>query len=119
MKIYFGHAREIDYEAIYRAVREDEFFDDAEVVFPHEREEAHKNNPREFYKTLDLFVAEVSKPATGLGIELGWAFDDGVRIVGFYKKGEQPSGSVYAVTSEILEYGTAEELVKLVKEKVK
>jgi len=54
---------------------------------------SNKKHSRDFYTNLDLFIAEVSYRATGLGIELGWASDDNIPIYCFYKKGTIPNSS--------------------------
>ena len=45
--------------------------------------------------------AEVSYPATGLGIELGWVSDDNILIYFFYKKGKLPSSSLKCISNHI------------------
>ena len=60
---------------IYIPLREDLFFKDYELILPHEKSE-NSSNVREFYKGIDVFIAECSELAIGLGIELGWAYDD-------------------------------------------
>jgi hypothetical protein len=43
-------------------------------------------NSRESLKTVDIFIAEVSYPATGLGIEIGFTSLYGKRILCISKK---------------------------------
>ena len=61
-----------------------------------------------------LFIAECSYPATGLGIELGWAFDDNTPIYCLHKKGTEVSGSIYAITQNILEYKDIDEMLEII-----
>lgn len=105
-KVYIAHSKDIDYlNDIYIPIRSDIEFKDYEIILPHESKDRNNNN-RSFYKTLDLVIAEVSKAATGMGIELGWAYDDGIPIYCFYKTGEKYSYSIKAITKDenIIEY---------------
>ena len=114
MKIYLGHSREFDYESeLYLPIRADAQLKEYEIILPHENGQAF-NWGKDFYGTLDLFIAEVSFPATGLGIELGWAYDAGVPIVCIFKAGMKVSSSLRAVTDKFYEYNNAEELCQII-----
>lgn len=63
---------------------------------------------------MDLFIAEVSMPATGLGIELGWAYDNNIPIYCISKKGKKISGSLKSITDKFYQYETIEELKKII-----
>ena len=119
MKIYVAHSRTINYkEDLYKPLRDDDFFEDHELILPHETSE-NSSNSREFYKTIDVFIAECSEPATGLGIELGWAYDDSKKIYCIYKAGSKISGSIKAVTDTFYEYSDTVQMVEIVKDIVK
>ena len=110
MKIYVAHSREIDYlNELYEPLKEL----NADFIFPH-ADGKNICNSRDFYKNLDLVIAEVSKPATGLGIELGFLFDAGVPIYCLSKKGSKVSSSLKSVTSNFYEYENREDLKKIV-----
>ena len=115
MRIYIGHSKKIDYiNELYEPLRKDAFFDNHELILPHEKDE-FSSNSREFYKTIDIFIAECSDAATGLGIELGWAYDDNKKIYCIYKKGKKISGSLKSVTKNFYEYNNRDEMVNIVK----
>lgn len=110
MKIYIGHSRDINYaNELYKPIKE--FGDNSNNTFllPHEKD-ANSSNGRDFYNGLDLFIAEVSMPSTGLGIELGWVYDNNIPIVCIYKKGAKVSGAIKSVTNSFFEYETSEDL---------
>ena len=114
MKIYVAHSRDFDYlNELYKPIREDEFFNQFDIVLPHEKE--RPNNTRDYYKSIDLFIAECSYMATGLGIELGFAYDDGTPIYCLHRFDKKISGSIYAVTNNIYEYHDKDEMVKILK----
>lgn len=114
MKIYIGHSRAFDYEnELYKCIRENEFLKKYNILLPHE-DGKNESNSREFYKDIDIFIAEVSYKATGLGIELGWAYDSDVPIYCIYKKGLKISSSLKSVTDKCYEYENNEMLVNLV-----
>lgn len=118
MRIYFGHSKDFDFEnEYYKPIENSEVLVTEELLFP------HKNNSnivfsRDFYKSLDLFIAEVSYSAIGLGIELGYVKDDNVPIYCFYKKGFRPSSSLKSVTDNIVEYESLEDLVNKIERAV-
>lgn len=116
MKIYFGHSKSMDYEnIIYKVIRNNEKVKDYEIVLPHEKDK-NASNPRDFYKDIDIFIADISEKATGLGIELGWAFDDGVSIYSVYQEGSKISNSVRCVCNKFYSYTDSDSLVKVVEE---
>ena len=115
MRVYIGHSKKIDYiKELYEPLRKDIFFNNHELILPHEKYEISSNS-REFYKTIDVFIAECSDTATGLGIELGWAFDDNKNIYCIYKKGKEISGSLKSVTNNFYEYNDLNEMLSVVK----
>ena len=116
MKIYFAHATSGDYKNdFYAPLRKDGTLRQHELILPHEDLE-HKNNSREFYDKLDVMIAEVSDPSTGVGIELGWAYDAGVPIYAFCREGTKISEAVYAVTENVIKYTDSDDFVKKVNE---
>ena len=115
MKIYLAHSREMDYRNdLYLPLRSESYFENHELILPHEIE--RPVNTREFYRTIDVFIAECSYPATGLGIEMGWVYDDGKEIYCVYKKGAKISSAISAVTDRFYEYSNSKELVTIIKD---
>jgi hypothetical protein len=116
MKVYFGHSKIFDYKnELYRPVRESALDKEHEIIFPHEKNDLPTNS-KEFLKTCDLMIAEVSFPATGLGIELGWADAFDIPILLIHKKGSHISNSSKLLTDNILEYSDSKYLVKKLEE---
>ena len=92
MKIYIAHSREFDYQTeLYTPIREDTNLPQDDIILPHEPSHDPKHS-RDFYRKLDLMIAEVSYPATGL----------------------RPSGSIYAVTDHVLTYSSSAEMLNLI-----
>lgn len=118
MKIYIAHSREFDYESeLYRPIRQAATLSQSAIILPHEPG-YNNHHDRDFYKTLDLIIAEVSYPATGLGIELGWAYDDKIPIVCVYKAGAKVSGALRAVANQFYEYSNDAELIGIIEEQI-
>lgn len=115
MKIYIAHPTDMDYEnELYKPLRSDGFFSQHELILPHE--ESNKIiNTRDDYKNVDSVIAECSKPSTGVGIELGWFYDERKPIYCFYKIGMKPSGSVAAVAKELVEYSDSNDLANKIR----
>lgn len=114
MRIYFGHSKDFDYEnEYYKPIEQNKRLQKETLIFPHKISDKNKL-AREFYTNLDLFIAEVSYRATGLGIELGWANDDNVPIYCFYKKGVKPNSSLKTISDHIIEYNSLEQLSSMI-----
>ncbi len=71
MKVYIAHSREFDYKKeLYIPLRKSEKLKDNEIILPHERDNTLSHN-RDFYKNIDIVIAECSYSSIGLGVELG------------------------------------------------
>lgn len=115
MKVYIAHSRSYDYQReLYDPIRQHINPPDTEIILPHEPGYDSRHT-REFYQSLDLVIAEVSYPATGLGIELGWAYDSHVPIVCIYQDGRHLSRSLKAVTTEFYSYRNQSDFIELIK----
>ena len=55
------------------------------------------------------------KRGTGLGIELGWCYDDGIDIDCIYRSNKKLSNSIRCITDNIYEYKDSCDMVSLVK----
>ena len=60
-------------------------------------------------------IAEVSKPAIGLGIELGWAFDDQIPVYCIHRTDSKVSSSIKSITDKIYEYEDIDEMLAIIK----
>jgi hypothetical protein len=111
MKIYFGHSKSFDFKKdLYDPIKKSGLSNQYEIIFPHETDEFI--NSKEIIKNCDLMVVEVTYPATGLGIELGWAEMLGKPVLCVSKKGSKLSGSLKVVTNDFIEYSDLDDLIK-------
>jgi len=111
MNVYVSHAGSYDYKnELYKPIKESELYSQHHFFLPHEPENANIAAKDELDQT-DLFIAEVSYPSTGQGIELGLASTKGVRIACFYKSGAKPSSSLRFVADNIIEYSSIADLL--------
>ncbi len=112
MKIYIGHSTDLKYEEkLYRPLRNSSLTEEHELIFPHGSTEFFDS--KEFLREeCDLFMAEVSRASTGLGIELGWAEQFDVRILCICRENSNPSSSLKAVIDDINRYKDEEDLVE-------
>ena len=109
MKIYVGHSTNFDYKnELYKPILESNLVNKYEFVFPH----LNKNfNSKEIIEQSDLFIAEVSFPTLGLGIEIGRAEMNNKKILCIYKEGAKISSSLKYVNVDILSYENEIDLV--------
>ena len=112
MKIYVAHSRSFDFKKeLYEPIRQSSLNDEHTFVLPHETSDEPFNSKDYLKNEADLLIAEVSEPATGLGIELGWANTYEVPIVCIYRKGSKVSGSLQVVSKNFVEYANSKELI--------
>ena len=118
MKVYIAHSKDINYlDNLYKPIKESDIFKEYKFIFPHEKSTT-SNNTRKFYKNIDIVIAECSEAATGLGIELGWLYDN-KKIYCIYEKGKKISSSIKSVTSNIYEYSNIDEMINIIRKIVK
>ena len=114
MKIYIAHSRDFDYlSELYVPLKNSDLFKQHEFILPHDGD--NYKHDRDFYKKIDLVIAEVSYPSTGLGIELGFLYDDNKPIYCIHRSDKKNSSSINAVTKNIYEYSNLGEIVEIVK----
>lgn len=111
MKVYLAHSKKIDYvNELYNPIKEAFFLKVYDFIFPHEKS-SESLNGFDFYKDIDIMVAEVSESGTGIGIELGFAYSLNIPIICFYKKGCKYANSIKSVTKNIIEYDSINDLL--------
>ncbi|GAB4027681.1 MAG: hypothetical protein Fur0011_6280 [Candidatus Microgenomates bacterium] len=112
MRIYVAHSTSFDYKSeLYLPIRQSDLNTYHDFILPHELSNEQFDSNTLIANGIDLFIAEVSYPSIGLGIELGWADSAGTPIACFYKVGSTPSGSLQAVTDKIVGYSSHKELI--------
>jgi len=110
--IYVAHSKAFDYKnELYLPLKQSRLNDKYEILLLHEHNDRPFSSKNFFRKECGLVVAEVSFPATGLGIELGWVDAHGVPIICVYKKGARVSNSVRGMSDMFVEYANTEKLV--------
>lgn len=116
MKIYVAHSRNFDYKKeLYEPLRQSSLNDEHTFVLPHETSDKIFNSKEYLKNEAGLLIAEVSEPATGLGIELGWADIWEIPIVYIYRKGSKVSDSLKVVSKNFVEYSNSKELISGIK----
>ena len=109
MNIYISHSTKYDYiNKIYNPIKKSNLIDNNNFFFPHDNEAV---NTKSIISNSDLVIAEVSLPATGQGIELGWADYSNTPILCIYEKGSKISSSLRFITNNFIEYENAEDMV--------
>ncbi len=115
MKIYISHVKESDFlDGLYKPIKESELYSKHEFFFPHDSNELV--NTKDIIKNSALVIAEVSQPATGQGIELGWANILNVPIVCIYKDGCKIAGSLKYISDTFIVYSDQTDLIKKLSE---
>jgi hypothetical protein len=114
MKIYVSHSRNYDFlNELYLPLRDSSLNSQHEFILPHENG-SEPFNTKELFQTqgCGLVIAEVSFPATGQGIELGWANILNIPVLCISKKDAKISGSLKVITDKFIEYETSDDLLK-------
>ena len=110
MNIYISHSSKYDYiDKIYSPIKNSNLVKSNNFFFPHDNNKAI--NTKEIISNSDLVIAEVSLPATGQGIELGWADYAKTPILCVYEKGSKISSSIKIITNNFIEYENVEDMI--------
>lgn len=116
MKIFISHSTGFDYKKeLYEPIKSHFENSDIEFIYP---EDAGINSFN-VIKSCDAFIAEVSFPSTGSGIEIGWANSFGKPVHCLHKANCKPSGALKLVTSNIYAYKETEELISILNKIIK
>lgn len=119
MNIYVGHSKLLDYHnELYKPIRSSDICQRHRIILPHETS-GEPFDSKTFLKECDLFIVEDSFPATGLGIELGWANLLGVPIFVILRDEAKGTGSLTVISEDIQRYSSVEEMVRLIEAKIK
>ena len=112
MKIYLAHSSNCDYvNKIYKPILSNPELSKI-ITLPHmEKDYMHNRN---YYEDFDLVIAEVSNPSTGMGIELGFFYDENKPIYCIYQ-GDY-SKAIEAVAKKVIEY---DNIIKTIKDIIK
>lgn len=114
MKIYFWHTKRFEYiNEIYEAIINSKFYQENEIVLPH-KDSNLAFNSKEYLKSCDLMIAEISYPSLSLGIEMWWANLYWCKIICIYKKWTKVSKSLETVSDTFLEYENIEEIIEII-----
>lgn len=113
MNIYVSHLRRGEYEdEIYKPLLASKLMQKHSFIFPHSSSQKPFNTKELLQqKKCDLVLAEISYPATGQGIELGWASLLGVPVYCVYKKGVDVSGSARMIATQTIEYVDSADMI--------
>lgn len=118
MKMYVAHSGSFDYQnELYKPIRTSNLNGEHEITLPHEQSKEQFNS-REYLKSCDLLIDEVSFPSTGQGIELGWADLYGVPIICIHKKETKPSGAIKVVSNIIRSYHDKNEMIDIINDEI-
>ena len=113
MKIYVSHSSKIDYmKDLYEPLRASALAKQHEFLFPHERGlDLFPTRGLFLKRGCDLVFAEVSFPSHGQGIELGWAYNAGIRIIFGSKPEAKLSITLPLLSKEFFNYTDNVDLV--------
>jgi len=115
MKLYLTHSSGFDYQTeLYEPLKRS-LAKTQDIFFPHDEENIGTKS-KDIIAKSNFVLAEVSYPSTGQGIELGWANDEEIPIVCFYRSGHLSSGSLRFISDTFIEYTSTEDMTeKLIK----
>lgn len=117
-----------DYLPVYKELMKlcEKYFDKTMGTYPDFWDS--KETPREFYdRTINtitkcnLFIAEVSSPSHGVGMELQMAYDNNIPIIGLAKKGIEISIMVTGMPNlqKMIYYENIPDLLKKLEKELK
>ena len=111
MKIYVGHSRDFDYmNELYLPIINSNINEKAEFIFPHLSDKTF--NSKEIIEGVDLFIAEISMPSLGLGIEIGRAEMKNKKILCIYNETAKIPSSIKYVDVDLLSYRDKSDMIE-------
>ena len=117
MKIYVGHSNDWNYEnELYNPILKSELNKKHDIILPHLNNRSF--DTKKVIEEADLFIAEVSRPSLGLGIEIGRAEQIGKKILCIYKKCEKVSSSLKYVDASLIEYNDEKDMIDKIKKEI-
>lgn len=110
MIFFISHASSFDYVGeLYEPLKRSALAAQHTLIFPHEGGKTFFT--KDIIARCDVFVAEVSYPSTGQGIEVGWADMYKKSIICVFKSGTQPSSSLTMITDTLIEYQNPDDMI--------
>ena len=118
MNIYVGHSSAFDYQNnLYAPIQNSNLTTHHHFIFPHlHSKESYES--KSIILDCDVFIAEVSFPSTGLGIELGWANQIGCKVLCLHHDDKKPSSSLSIICSDFVVYRNTDHMIQLLKERL-
>jgi len=113
MLIYVSHATQFDYKnELYEILKLSPKFKEHHFILPHEFADKAKHSYDDI-KRSDVFLADVSYPSTGQGIEIAWADSLNKKIVCIHKKNSHYSSSLDLLNCEFHPYSDEKTLLTI------
>lgn len=115
MKVYMGHSNNFNFkEELYNPIINSKLYKKNNFIFPHLTNQTFDS--KEVIEQSDLFIAEVSRPSLGLGIEIGRAEMKNKKILCIYNEKFKKPSSLKYVNVDILEYKNTEDMICKIEE---
>ena len=117
MKIYVGHSTKYDYKnEIYKPLLDSILSKKVEFILPHNTDKTF--NSKEVIENSNLFIAEISEPSLGLGIEIGRAEMKGKKILCMCNDKDKVPSSLKHVNVDVITYSDKNDMIKKIEEYV-
>ena len=117
MKIYVGHSTKYDYKnEIYKPLLDSILSKKVEFILPHNTDKTF--NSKEVIENSNLFIAEISLPSLGLGIEIGRAEMKGKKILCICNDKDKVPSSLKYVNVDVITYSDRNDMIRKIEEYV-
>lgn len=117
MKIYVGHSTKYDYKnEIYKPLLDSILSKKVEFILPHNTDKTF--NSKEVIENSNLFIAEISEPSLGLGIEIGRAEMKGKKILCMCNDKDKVPSSLKYVNVDVITYSDRNDMIRKIEEYV-
>ena len=115
MKIYVGHSTKYDYKnEIYKPLLDSILSKKVEFILPHNTDKTF--NSKEVIENSNLFIAEISEPSLGLGIEIGRAEMKGKKILCICNDKDKVPSSLKYVNVDVITYSDRNDMIRKIEE---
>lgn len=110
MQIYISHSKKMNYETeLYKPLLKSKIGIENNLILPHSKE-YNDVDTKQILINSDLLIAEVSIGGTGIGLELGRAECNNVKVICLLKKGIKCNSSVKR-NFKVIEYTDENDMI--------
>lgn len=115
-KIYVAHSSGYDFvNDLYLPIKNSKLWDMYGFILPHDNRDYHPDSKKGIQNS-KVFIAEISYPSTGAGIEIGWANTYNIPTLFIHNQTYNPPAYFNTMSPYVIKYNKLDEIPNLIKQ---